>query len=148
MKTVARLVLLGAALCGAGFAQAAEFRSVGQAAAIMYDAPSFKGRKMYVAPRGMPVELVLTYGEWTKVRDAAGDLAWIESGALTNRRMLVVNAARAQVRAAADESAPLVFTAERGVLLELVEPVAGTWLRVRHADGSAGYVRASEVWGE
>lgn len=148
MRT-ARLFLLAASLFGCvTAANAVEYRSVGSAPAVLYDAPSAKGRKVYIAPRGMPVELVLTYGAWTKVRDASGDLAWIESRALVPKRNLVVSVPRVQVRNAAQESAAPVFTAERGVLLELVEPVGGGWLGVRHADGAAGYVRAGEVWGE
>jgi SH3-like domain-containing protein len=129
-------------------AHALEFKSVGAAPAVLYDAPSQKGRKMFVAPRGMPVEVVLTYGEWTKVRDASGDLAWVESGHLQSRRMLVVKAANARVRAIADDSGVPVFTCDKGVLLELVEPLSGGWLKVRHRDGQGGFVKASEVWGE
>ncbi|HJV87220.1 MAG TPA: SH3 domain-containing protein [Noviherbaspirillum sp.] len=132
----------------AGTAQALEFRSVGAAPAVLYDAPSIKGRKVFVAPRGMPVEVVLTYGEWTKVRDAAGDLSWVDSRLLSTRRNVVVNVANAKVREAASDAAPVVFTADKGVLLEYLEPVGGGWVKVRHRDGQGGYVRASEVWGE
>ena len=31
--------------------------------------------------------------------------------------------------------------------VELLEPPAKGWARVRHQDGNAGYVRAAEVWG-
>lgn len=145
----ARLPLLVAALLSsASVAHALEYRSVGPAPAILYDAPSSKGRKVFVAPRGMPVEVVLSYGDWIKVRDAAGDLAWVESRALTQRRNLVVNATSARVRSAAEDSSAITFTADKGVLLEMVEPVTAGWIRVRHGDGQGGFVRASEVWGE
>lgn len=142
-------ILMAAALFGfAAAAQAVEFRAIGSTPAVLYDAPSLKGRKTFVAPRGMPVELVLNYGEWTKVRDASGGLAWVESRALVSKRNVVVNVPNARVRAAAEDSAPLAFTADRGVLLELVEPMNAGWVRVRHADGQTGFVRAAEVWGE
>jgi len=32
------------------------------------------------------------------------------------------------------------------VLLDLLE-VTGGWLRVRHRDGQAGFVRATQMWG-
>lgn len=148
MKSL-RTILLGAALsCVAVGAQALEYRSIGAAPAVLFDAPSAKGRKVFVAPRGMPVEVVLTYGEWTKVRDAAGDLAWVESRALAARRNVMVSTAGARARATADEAAVLVFTADRGVLLEMVEPTAAGWVRVRHGDGQSGYMRAADVWGE
>lgn len=125
-----------------------EYKSVGAAPAVLYDAPSLKGHKLYVAPRGMPVEVVLTYGEWNKVRDAAGDLSWVQAKLLTSKRNLVVKALSARIRSAAEDSAPIVFAADKGVLLELAEAGAGGWVKVRHRDGQAGYVKASEVWGE
>lgn len=132
----------------ASAAHAIEFKSVGAAPATLYDAPSEKGRKVFVAPRGMPVEVVLTYGDWTKIRDVAGDLSWIESKTLSPKRTLIANVANIKVRAAADESSGLVFSADKGVLLELAEPMASGWVKVRHRDGQGGYVKASEVWGE
>ncbi|MBC7414970.1 MAG: SH3 domain-containing protein [Herminiimonas sp.] len=143
-----RLLPMLACLAAVGSAHAVDFRSVGTSPAIMYDAPSEKGRKVFVAPRGMPVEVVLAYGEWIKVRDAGGDLAWVESRTLVPKRMLVVTAASGKVRAVADESAPLVLSAERGVLLELAEPVASGWVKVRHRDGIGGFIKATDVWGD
>lgn len=135
-----------AVFCGA--ANAVDFKSIGATPAVLYDAPSEKGRKVFIAPRGMPVEVVLSYGEWSKVRDAGGDLSWVDSKQLTSRRMLVVTAAPARLRAAADDNAPLVMTAERGVLLELTDPVVSGWLKVRHRDGVSGFVKATDVWGD
>lgn len=128
---------------------AVDFKSVGAAPAILYDAPSTRAGKLYVAPRGMPVEVVLSYGEWVKLRDMNGDLAWAEAKALSPRRMLVVRSASIKLRAAADEASAVVMTADRGVLLELVEPApsASLWLKVRHKDGIAGFVKATDVWG-
>ena len=148
MKT-AHLIVMSAALLGAmGAAHALVFKSVGAAPAVLYDAPSPKGRKVFVAPRGMPVEVVLTYGEWVKVRDMAGDLAWVQSRSLAPRRNVVVNASSARVRASAEDNAPVAFTAEKGVLLELLEPAASGWAKVRHRDGQTGFVRVAEIWGE
>ncbi len=143
-----RLFALTVALCAASAAHAIEFKSVGAAPAVLYDAPSAKGHKLFVAPRGMPVEVILTYGDWTKVRDASGDLSWIESKALTPRRNVMVTNANARVRANSDDAAPVVFTADKGVLLEIIDTAATGWVRVRHRDGQSGFVRAADVWGE
>lgn len=145
----ARLFLLSAALmCVTAVAHAIEYKSIGPAPAVLYDAPSLKGRKVFIAPRGMPVEVVLTYGEWVKVRDAAGDLNWVESKMLVTRRNVVVRAAGARVREAAADNAAVSFTADKGVLLELIEAAPAGWLKVRHRDGPSGFVKAGEVWGE
>jgi len=147
MKSAVLLAAV-AAITLAPAVHAADFKSVGAAPAILYDAPSERGRKVFVAPRGMPVEVILSYGEWAKVRDVSGDLSWVEAKALDARRHVIVNVAGAKVRSAPDETSPVVFGVDRGVLLELAEPVSSGWIRVKHRDGQGGYVRATEVWGD
>ncbi|MDB5934896.1 MAG: hypothetical protein JWQ01_2240 [Massilia sp.] len=128
-------------------ASAFDFKTVGAAPAILYDAPSVKGGKLFIAPRGMPVEVVLSYGDWVKVRDVSGDMAWLEAKLLSARRNVIVRTANARVRATADETAPAIMAADKGVVLELVDPQAGNWLKVRHKDGIAGFIKAADVWG-
>jgi SH3-like domain-containing protein len=142
-RLIAGSMLLLASLSASAF----DFKTVGPRPVILYDAPSAKGGKLFVAPSGMPVEVVLSYGDWVKVRDASGDMAWTELKGLSAKRNVIVKVPSAKIRATPDEAAPVVMTADKNVLLELVDPEAGPWLRVRHRDGISGYVRASEVWG-
>lgn len=128
-------------------AWALEFRSVAEAGAVMFDAPSQKAKPIFIVARGTPVEVVVSLEGWIKVRDAAGDLAWIEKKALAEKRMLIVTAKSAEVRAQAEAGAPLVFEADKDVLLEFVEAGPLGWARVRHRDGQSGFVRANQVWG-
>ena len=136
------------ALLGTARAANVEFKSIGLTPAIMFDAPSQRGRKLFVAPPGMPVEIVLVNGEWSRVRDLTGELSWVESRALSNQRNLIVEVPQVTVRATASESGVPVFTASKGVLLELAEPITSSWIKVKHRDGETGYLKASEVWGE
>jgi len=145
--TIPRLIAGAALLLAAAAGHAFDFKTVGTAPAILYDAPSTKGGKLFVAPRGMPLEVVLSYGEWVKVRDVSGDLAWTEVKALSNQSNVVVRTAGLKVHATADEAAATVFIAEKGILLEVAEPVASGWLKVRHKDGQTGYVKSADVWG-
>jgi SH3-like domain-containing protein len=135
-------LLLLAANC-----HAFDFKTVGNNPAILYDAPSIKGGKLFVAPRGMPVEVVLSYGDWVKVRDVGGDLAWTEAAALSAKRNVIVRNANVKVHAAADEGAATLMLVDKGVLLELVDPQAASWVKVRHRDGVTGFVKASDIWG-
>ncbi|SFL74565.1 SH3 domain-containing protein [Rugamonas rubra] len=146
--TFPRLIAGITLLLAAAGSQAFDYKTVGAAPAILYDAPSTKGGKLFVVPRGAPLEVVLTYGEWVKVRDFSGELAWTEAKGLSNKRNLVVRSAGVKVRATADEAALAVFTVDKGVLLELAEPANGAaWIKVRHRDGLVGYVKNTEVWG-
>ncbi|SFB76676.1 SH3 domain-containing protein [Massilia yuzhufengensis] len=134
-------------LVAAPAAYALDFKSVGSATVILYDTPSTRGTRMYVAPRGMPLQIVSTYGEWVKVRDMNGELAWTETKGLSARRNVVVRTPGARVHAGPDDASQVLMTADKGVVLELVDPAAITWVRVRHRDGILGFVRSNDVWG-
>lgn len=138
---------VAAGLGWAGAGAAADFRSVAENAAVLYDAPSAKAKKLYVVSHGYPVEVLVVVEGWSKVRDAAGELTWIESKQLSDKRTVMVRMPLAQVREAADDNAPVAFQAQQNVLLELLEVASGGWLRVRHRDGQSGYVRVAQVWG-
>lgn len=148
MKIKTRILMLALAvgMCS-NYALAAEFKNIGASPAIMYDAPSARGQKLFIAPSGMPVEVLLGYGAWTKVRDFAGDMSWVESTQITNRKNIVVRNLSAKIRASADESAAIVFSADKGVILELVDTNTAGWVKVKHKDGATGYVKLDDVWG-
>ena len=128
--------------------EAAEFRSVQDNAAVLYDAPSRAATPLFVVQRNYPLEVVVNLDAWVKVRDHAGALTWIEKKALGDKRMLLVTGASAEVRARPEDGAPAVFAAAQNVALELVEVAPNGWLRVRHADGATGFVRGAQVWGD
>jgi SH3-like domain-containing protein len=135
-------------------ALAADFRATGDPATVLYDAPSLKARPLFVYGREVPVEMLVSVEGWTKVRDAGGTIGWMQSKALTDKRVVVIRPAFADVRAAPEEGAPVVFRAEKDVLLEVTEtaatPTASAtpgWVKVRHRDGSSGYVRLTQVFG-
>ncbi|HEY2628995.1 MAG TPA: SH3 domain-containing protein, partial [Usitatibacter sp.] len=71
----------GALVLAAAFtalaANAAEFRALGAAPAVLYDAPSLKADRLFVASRYYPFEVLVKLDQWTKVRDANGEVAWV-----------------------------------------------------------------------
>jgi SH3-like domain-containing protein len=143
------LPLLSIAWIAAGFslpAAAIEYRTV-DAVTVLYDAPSQRGSKLFVIRRHTPVEVVVALDGWSKVRDAEGGLAWIEKKYLSDKRMVIVTAERAEVRQKAEDGAALVFEAEKNVSLEYLEAVPGGWIKVRHLDGQTGFVRGNQIWG-
>lgn len=128
-------------------AAAGEFLSIAEDGVLMYDAPSVRAKRLFVATRGYPVEVVVNIDQWARVRDVAGDLVWVEKKSLASRRTVLVSAETAEIRREPSDTAPVVFRARRGVMLDLVEPGSTGWARVRHADGSGGFVRTAQVWG-
>lgn len=137
------------AMLASGSAWAVDYKSVGNDPAILYDAPTLRGNRIAIAPRGMPVEIVFAQNDWIKVRDSFGALSWIEKKALVDRRTVVAtDPVPLDVHASADGNAPVVFRVQPGVWMELAVPPASGWVGVRHRDGQSGFVRVGSVWGE
>jgi len=146
LRRIAALLLASTALLCAPQAVALDYRSIAVPAAVLYDAPSLKARKLFILNQGYPVEVFVTLDAWVKVRDASGELAWIEAKNLAVQRVVMVKVARAEVRRAPEENAPVAFVAEQDVLLEVMDTV-DNWAHVKHRDGSVGYIRITQVWG-
>lgn len=145
IKSATALALVLALL--PGWAAALDFRSVTAERAVLFDAPSLQAKKLYVVGKFFPVEVLVSLDSFTKVRDSAGELFWIERKNLGETRTVVVTVPRAEIRQAPGKDAPLVFQAERDVALELLETTRSGWAKVRHAGGQSGYVTISQVWG-
>ena len=142
------------AMAFASTAHAAEFRVTGEQPTVLYDGPSARAKPLFLYGRDVPVEIIVSLEGWSKVRDAGGTIGWIDRKNLSDKRMVVVRKPLADVRAAAEESAPIVFRAERDVLLEMVEVASSSsatavpgWLRVRHPEGAIRFVRIGQVFG-
>lgn len=144
---ILRLVAIGLyAACLPAPAAALDFMTV-NAPAVLFDAPSAKASPLFVINAGTPVEQVVNLDSWVKVRDSQGHIAWIEKKFLGGKRQIMVRVDLAQIRAAADDNAALVFAAERDVVLDLLEILPSGWARVRHRDGQSGFIKAAQVWG-
>ena len=126
---------------------AQDYRSVSVPKAVLYDAPSAQAKKLFIVGQQYPLEVIVNLGDWIKVRDNAGTLAWIESSQVSAKRSVLVTMPQAEVHEAADEGSKLVFRAEKDVLLQLVETGTNGWAKVRHRDGLTGYIQFSRVWG-
>lgn len=128
-------------------AAAAEFRSIGDRPAVLYDAPATKATKLHVLGANQPVEVVIKLDKWSKVRDVSGEFAWVDNGLLSDKRLVVVQAERGEVRKAALAASPIAFETKRGVVLEMTGPVTDGFIPVRHRDGSNGFIAVSQIWG-
>ena len=56
--------------------------TLGERPAILYDAPSARADRLFVASRLYPLEVLVKLDQWTKVRDVNGEVAWVENTAL------------------------------------------------------------------
>ncbi|MFH1657778.1 MAG: SH3 domain-containing protein [Pseudomonadota bacterium] len=134
-------------ISAAGAALAIDYRSVSVPAAILFDAPSLQGKKLYLIKAQTPVEVVVKLEGWFKVRDAEGTLAWLESRNLVDKRTLVVTAPQAEIRQSDKPESTVLAELDKWVAVEFIEPASPGWAKVRHRDGATGYIRSTQVWG-
>ncbi|MGB9149831.1 MAG: SH3 domain-containing protein [Burkholderiales bacterium] len=146
MQRVVHAALIVFALVCGGNVVAAEYMSVANPT-IIYDAQSLKANRIFVASRYYPFEVMVKLSGWVKVRDFAGDMGWVESKNLSDKRTVIVTAAQAEVYAAADAASSVVLLAERSVILEPIEAPAKNFVKVKHRDGQSGYVKTDQIWG-
>lgn len=129
-------------------AVALEYRSVSAPKAVLYDAPSPQGKKLYLLGQGYPVEVIVNLGDWVKVRDNQGGLSWVEVKQLSAaKRTVLITQAQTELRKSADVASVLIAKLDKDVVLELLEPSKNGWVKVKHRDGLTGYVLASATWG-
>jgi hypothetical protein len=124
-----------------------DFVSVAEPA-ILYDANSLKAKKMFVAARYLPLEQVVELADWVKVRDVSGKLFWIEKRQLSSKRYVIVTVPLTSVRSSPEDNAGVVFKATQQLALEWMGSTGSGWVKVRHADGTMGYVKSVDVWGD
>lgn len=129
-------------------APAPMFAAIGDKPAILYDGLSTKANKTFILSRFHPVEILVKLDKWTKVRDADNTVGWMENTFIGEKKFVQVVSGTAEIRAAPNGNATIVFEAQRAVLLEVTGASSTDgWLPVRHRDGQSGFVRISQVWG-
>lgn len=129
-------------------AYAAEFRSLGDAPAILFDSPSARGEKRFVLGSHHPLEVLVKLEAFTKVREPSGEVGWIDNKAWGRKRYVIVTADGVELKDAADDRAKSSIGVARGVLVEVLEITTPSgWLKVAHRDGASGFVRIAQIWG-
>lgn len=145
-KAGARLCLFAAWIFCAHAAQALEFKTAVKHGTVLYEAPSEKGRKLFTVSRATPLEVLVEQGDWLRVRDQKGSIAWIKKqDASAHRHLQVIKAGN--VHKDANAKSVVVFRTEPDLLLEMLENTKTGWIKVKHRDGLVGFIRIEEVWG-
>lgn len=159
--------LAGVALAVAGPALAQDTPSVGSVTKLplprfvslkpsdtpMREGPSKDHRIKWVFKReGLPVEVIGEHEQWRRVRDSESTDGWVYHARLSNRRTVIVRAAKdtkqpGEQRLFKEESenAAVVAKVQPGVVAN-VERCTKEWCRVG-VEGYSGWIRKAVIWG-
>jgi len=96
---------------------------------------------------GFPLQTLESKGNWSKVVDFEGDQGWINNTMISPKKSVIVRAKKIELREAPNTNADnqIVVLAKYGVTFAPLES-RGEWLKVRHDDGSEGWLLNSQVW--
>jgi SH3-like domain-containing protein len=95
--------------------------------------------------KNMPVEIILEFKNWRKIRDADGTEGWVNERMVTGKRAVLVRGQVRQLHESPSADSGVVARAEPGVVASLLT-CQKAWCRVE-ANGFRGWLKRDEIWG-
>lgn len=96
--------------------------------------------------KGVPVEIILEYDAWRKIRDFDGQVGWVHHTLLSGRRAgFVLGGSVVTVYAKARDDSQVQAYVEPKALVD-VSQCNGSWCQV-NASGYKGWVAQKKLWG-
>jgi SH3-like domain-containing protein len=124
---------------------AAERMAVKAKIANLRSGPGSKYEVLWQVEKFHPILVIEKKGNWYKIKDFEGDMAWIHKSLLGNINGVITTKAKCNVRSEPETKGKILFTVERGVPFKVLKR-SGNWIRIEHADGEIGWIYKSLVW--
>jgi SH3-like domain-containing protein len=96
--------------------------------------------------KGYPLRVVESRGGWHRVIDFENDGGWISGKLVSRRPHLVVKKNRINIRSGPSTKYKVIGQANYGVVFRTLER-KGSWVKIRHDNGTTGWVQRNLVWG-
>ena len=138
--------LAGAALLLlASTATAAEYVSVIKDGVNIRSGPETTKEILWTVFKDFPLQVTSTQGSWAKVVDFEGDTGWIATSLVAKEKTVIVKSETANLRVGAGKDYEIVAAAKRGVVFKPLT-TEGDWIKVKHADGTTGWIFGKLLW--
>ena len=126
---------------------AGQYMSVAKDGVNIRSKPVADSEVLWRLPKGFPLEILERKGDWAHVVDSSGDKGWVNIGMLAKDKTVIVRtkANDANIRVGPGTNYEIVVQAENGVMFAVLE-YKGEWIKVKHADGTTGWINKSVVW--
>jgi len=144
-------ILAGLVICLTLFftsgALAAEYVSVQNDGVNVRSGPSTNDEVRWEVFKNFPLQVIKRQGDWAQVTDFEGDTGWIYSSLLSSEKSVIVRKSKVNLRAQpnSDKDTRIIAIVKYGVVFTPLEK-KGDWLKVRHADGTDGWISKDMVW--
>lgn len=96
--------------------------------------------------KGLPVEVVMEFDVWRKIKDSEGDQGWVHQSLLSGRRTAIVtNDDMVAIKKSAENGARIMAYVEPGAVVS-VESCEEGYCEVR-AGAYSGWIERKYIWG-
>lgn len=126
-------------------ALAAEYVTVNKDGANIRSGPDIKKDLLWEVYKDFPLQVIKRQKEWVQIKDFEGDSGWIFAALISKTKRVIVKANSVNLRNEPKKDAAVVATVKYGVVFTPLEK-KGDWLKVKHEDGTSGWIARSLVW--
>lgn len=106
---------------------------------------SVKGDVLWQTEQYHPLMVIQTKGKWKRVKDFAGDTAWVHESLVKNISCVITVKDQCNIRSEPSIKGQILFVAEKGVPFKVIEK-RKNWFKIEHADGDEGWIYKKLVW--
>jgi SH3-like domain-containing protein len=151
LPSARRSILTGLVICltllCTTLALAAEYVSVQKDGVNVRSGPSTSAEVRWEVFKSFPLQVVKRQGDWAQVTDFEGDTGWIYAALLSPEKSVIVRKSKVNLRDQpnTDKDTRIIAIVKYGVVFTPLEK-KGDWLKVRHADGTEGWISRDLVW--
>ncbi|MEW6593602.1 MAG: SH3 domain-containing protein [Thermodesulfobacteriota bacterium] len=139
------LISLVLSLAAASVAGAAEYASVARNGANIRSGPGADYEILWEVGKGYPLAILQQQDRWAQVVDFEGARGWIVTLLLSDQKTVIVKGKDINLRVGPGVNYEPVAVVKYGVIFTPLER-EGEWVKVRHADGTVGWLHDSLLW--
>ncbi|MDD5758990.1 MAG: SH3 domain-containing protein [Desulfobulbaceae bacterium] len=131
---------------GAASSLAADYVSVNKDGANVRSGPDVKKDLLWEVFKDFPLQVISRQKEWIQIKDFEGDQGWIYANLVSSKdKRVIVKANSVNMRSEPSKDGKSVATVKYGVVFTPLEK-KGEWLKVKHEDGTIGWISKTLVW--
>lgn len=128
-------------------AQAAQYLTVAKDGVNVRRGPSTNEEIVMELFEGWPLKVTQKKGDWYQVVDYENDKGWIYKTLVKSNNSVIVNVKKTgNMRSGPSKTSPVIAEVERGVVLERLSTNKSGWVKVKHSQGTVGYIFKSLLW--
>lgn len=148
VKQLTKWCVFGTALLAStvAFAQKDNYVCVNNDILNIRSAPNTQSAIVWKVVRHYPFQVLTSQGEWRKVKDFEGDIAWAHSRYLSDSPCVIVKNKFANIRTSASQSSKKLGQADYGDVFAVIQTTSN-WVQIQIDSKTQGWIYAPLLWG-